>query len=70
MQKYARVVNSVVAEVFIPPAEFPDINQCFTPQVVALFEPCPSEVEESWIKNSDGTYEQPPPAVPTTGDTD
>lgn len=62
MQKYARVVNSVVAEVFTPPADFPDIAQCFTPQVVAMFEPCPAEVEAGWIKKADNSFEaQPPP---------
>lgn len=61
MQKYARVVDSIVLEVFTPPAAFPGIDQCFTPQVVALFEACPSVVEAGWIKKPDGSFETPPP---------
>lgn len=61
--KYARVVDSVVQEVFTPPAGF-TIEDCFTPEVVALFEPCPEEVEQNWIKEPDGTFVPPPPPPP------
>jgi hypothetical protein len=58
--KYARVLDSVVQEVFTPPAGL-TIEQCFTPEVVALFEPCPEEVEQNWIKEPDGSFVAPPP---------
>ena len=61
--KYARVVESIVQEVFTPP-EGLTINDCFTPQVVALFEPCPEEVEQNWIKEPDGTFAAPPEPLP------
>jgi len=57
--KYARVLDSVVQEVFTPPAGL-TIEDCFTPQVVVLFEPCPDEVEQNWIKESDGSFVAPP----------
>lgn len=70
MQKFARVVDGIVAEVFTPPTGF-TIQECFTPQIVALFEPCPSEVMEMWLKKPDGTFEAPPqpPATDTPTDT-
>jgi hypothetical protein len=56
--KYARVVETIVVETFIPPEGF-TIDQCFTPEVVALFEAVPAEVEVNWIKNPDGTFSPP-----------
>jgi len=63
--KYARVLDSVVQEVFTPPTGM-TIEDCFTPQVVVLFEPCPDEVEQNWVKESDGSFVAPPlpPAPP------
>ena len=58
--KYARVLDSIVQEVFVPPAGL-TIEDCFTPEVVALFEPCPDEVEQNWIKEPDGSFVAPPP---------
>ena len=58
--KYARILNSLVYEVFTPPAGFV-LADCFTPQVVALFEPCPDYVEQNWIKQEDGSFMAPPP---------
>lgn len=63
IMKYARVSDSVVQEVFTPPAGL-TIEDCFTPEVVALFEPCPPEVEQNWIKHEDGTFTPPPPPPP------
>lgn len=57
--KYARVLDSVVQEVFTPPTGL-TLEDCFTPQVAALFEPCPIEVEQNWIKQEDGTFVAPP----------
>lgn len=59
--KYARLSSdNLVLEVFTPPPPF-TIEDCFTPEIVAQFEPCPEEVEQQWIKNADGTYSPPPP---------
>lgn len=63
MQKFARVFDNVVVEVFTPPIGF-TIQECFTPQIAAMFEPCPSEVIEMWVKKSDGSFEPPQPSLP------
>jgi hypothetical protein len=62
---YARVLGFVVQEVFVPPGDL-TIEDCFTPQVVVFFEPCPVEVEQNWIKEPDGSFVAPPlpPAPP------
>ena len=61
--KYARVVETIVVEVYVPPAGVP-IEECFTPELVAQFEPCPFEVEANWIKQPDGTFTPPSPPAP------
>ena len=62
--KYARLSSdNVVIEVFTPPPPF-TIEDCFTPEIVAQFEPCPDEVEQNWIKNEDGTFSPAPPPPP------
>jgi hypothetical protein len=62
--KYARLsTENTVIEVFTPPEGF-GIEDCFTPQVVAMVEPCPDEVEQNWIKQEDGTFVAPPPPPP------
>jgi hypothetical protein len=59
---YARLsTENTVIEVFTPPEGF-TIEDCFTPQVVAMFESCPDNVEQNWIKQADGTYVAPTPA--------
>lgn len=58
--KYARIQEARVIEVFVVPQGF-TINDCFTPEIVAQFEPCPDEVEQNWIKQEDGTFVTPPP---------
>lgn len=60
---YARVHESIVIEVFVVPQGF-TINDCFTPEIVAQFEPCPDEVKPGWIKQEDGTFVAPPPPPP------
>lgn len=57
--KYARVIDSVVQEVFTPPAGF-TLQECFHPDLVIQFEPCPEEVEGGWLKQEDGTFIAPP----------
>jgi hypothetical protein len=59
--KYARLTTTnIVIEVFVPPIGV-SIEECFTPEIAAQFEPCPDEVEQNWIKQEDGTYVAPPP---------
>jgi hypothetical protein len=61
---YARLSSeNTVIEVFTPPAPF-TLEECFTPEIVAQFEPCPDEVEQNWIKQEDGTFVAPPPPEP------
>jgi hypothetical protein len=61
--KYARIVNSIVAETFTVPAGL-TIQQCFTPELVAQFTTCPAEVQAGWIKQGDGSFLPPPPLPP------
>ena len=61
--KYARIVSSIVAETFTVPAGL-TIQQCFTAELVAQFTSCPAEVQAGWIKQSNGSF-QPPPPLPT-----
>lgn len=62
MSKFARVVSGVVQEVFTPPNGF-NINDCFTPEVVAQFRPCPDDVEPGWLYDSaNDEYSRPPAA--------
>ena len=61
--KYARVFESIVQEVFTPPIGF-SIGDCFTYEVVVLFEPCPDFVEQEWIKEPDGSFSPPLPPPP------
>lgn len=68
--KYARITDTLVIETFIPPAGVP-IEECFTPEIVAQFEPVPDEVGQNWVKQEDGTFVAPPPPAvdPEAGDT-
>lgn len=45
--KYARIKDNVVIETFTPPTGV-DISECFTPELVAQFTECPSDVEQNW----------------------
>lgn len=56
--KYARIINTLVIETFTPPANV-GIEECFTPELVAQFEPVPEEVQQNWIKQQDGTFAAP-----------
>lgn len=57
--KYARSINDVVLEVFIPPTGF-EITDCFTPEVVLMFEVCADNVEAGWIRDSNSQFVEPP----------
>lgn len=58
--KYARLsTENTVIEVFTPPQGFA-LAECFTAELVAQFEPCPDDVEQSWIKQDDGMFVAPP----------
>lgn len=55
--KYARIVDNKVWEVFTPPTGV-DISECFTPELVAQFTECPSDVEQNWTVE-DGEFIAP-----------
>lgn len=64
--KYARVVNSIVQETFVPPSGF-GINECFHPDLCSQFEAVGEEVDVGFIKHQDGTFTAPvPPEMPVT----
>lgn len=58
--KYARIINNVVIETFVPQAGF-TIEESFTAEVVAMFEVIPEEVDVGWGKHADGTFISPNP---------
>lgn len=62
MSKFARIIDSTVWETFTVPENF-TLAECFTPEVAALFEACPDNVEQNWIRNADGTFNAPPEPV-------
>jgi hypothetical protein len=55
--KYARIVDNKVWETFTPPTGV-DISECFTPELVAQFIECPSDVEQNW-DYTDGEFIAP-----------
>lgn len=57
--KYARLIDNIVIEVFTPPVNV-GIEECFTPEIAAQFEPCPEAVDQNWLKLPDGTFSEPP----------
>lgn len=68
--KYARIPSgNIVVEVFTPPKGF-ELSDCFTPELVAEFVPCPEEVEANWIRQEDGTFLPPPVLLPSEKITD
>ena len=60
--KYARIVDNVVWETFVPHSGA-TIEECFTPEIVAQFVECPEEVERSWTFEN-GVYVAPPVVEP------
>jgi hypothetical protein len=66
--KYARIdsYSPVVAEVFTPPPGF-QLTDCFTPDIVAQFQPCADDVVRGWLVQEDGTFavapEPEPPSI-------
>lgn len=64
--KKVRLIDNVIQEIFVPFGGF-SLQDCFAPDVVALFEDAPDEVEQGWIKHSDGSFTAPvPPQIPVT----
>ena len=63
--KFARVINGTVQETFVEPDGF-ELKDCFHPDVAAQFEPCGDEVEQGWLKDSNGFSEPPPQPEPDT----
>lgn len=56
--KFARVIKGVVIEIFREPQGFA-IEECFTPELVATFEPCGEEVEVGWVRDELGDLVEP-----------
>jgi hypothetical protein len=65
--KKARVINNIVQEIFVVPDGF-QFSDCFTPEVVAMFEDVSNEVEVHWVKHLDGSFTAPvAPNIPVDG---
>lgn len=58
---YARVQDGVVAEIFTPPAKV-RIEDCFTAELTAQFEPCAADVRPGWVRKGGG-FVAPAPIV-------
>jgi hypothetical protein len=58
--KYARIVDFIVFEVFIPPAGF-ELTDCFTPEVASQFSLCADDIQGGWVVHADGNITPPPP---------
>lgn len=64
--KYARVIDSIVQETFVPPSGF-EIGDCFHPDLCAQFEQVGDEVQQGYVKHADGSFTAPvPPQIPVT----
>lgn len=51
MTTYARVINDVVQEIFVPLPDF-TLEESFTPEVAAMFQEVPDNVKVGWkLKN-------------------
>lgn len=62
--KYAKLVNSTVDDLFVPQSGF-TIEDSLHPDVIALFEVVPDEVDIGWKKHLDGSFSAPlPPSIP------
>lgn len=58
--KYARLsTDNRVLETFSPLAGF-SIADCFHPTIAQQFVEAPDEVEQNWIKQTDGSFVAPP----------
>lgn len=53
----ARIFNNQIQEIFRPLGDF-TIEESFTPEVVAMFEPVPDYVEVGW-RFYDGEWKKP-----------
>jgi hypothetical protein len=62
--KYARIVDSIVQEVFTPPPGFA-LEECFTAELVTQFIPCSEEVQGGWILQQNGAFVAPPDPIPS-----
>lgn len=57
MTNYCRVVDNFCMEVFASPNEFGfTIDECFTPEVRAMFEEVPDWVEPNATRDADGVW--------------
>lgn len=61
--KYAKIINGVVEDVFVPQAGF-SLEDSLHRTVAAQLAPVPEEVEILWKQHQDGSFSAPPPAIP------
>lgn len=56
--------QQTVAEFLVPVEGYP-LEECFSPEVLAMTFPAPDEVQLGWLRNiNDNTYEYVPPPPP------
>lgn len=68
MTTYARIENQTVIEVFVPHSGFA-LNECFCPEVVAMFVEVPDMVVVGSTTDDTGTWTPPaPPVAPGSGE--
>lgn len=48
MAIYARIINNIVQEIFVPLPGF-TLEESFTPEVAAMFQEVPDNVKVGWI---------------------
>lgn len=60
MAKFARIIDGVVSD-FIAPLEGFTIEQCFHPDILAMYIQVDDEVQAGWIVTEDGIVDPNPP---------
>lgn len=69
MAKFARIIDGVVSD-FIAPLEGFTIEQCFHPDILAMYIQVDDEVQAGWVVTEDGIVDpnapepEPEPEVP------
>ena len=60
MAKFARIIDGVVSD-FIAPLEGFTIEQCFHPDILAMYIQVDDEVQAGWVVTEDGIVDPNPP---------
>lgn len=60
MAKFARIIDGVVTD-FIAPLEGFTIEQCFHPDILAMYTPVDGAVQTGWVVTEDGIVDPNPP---------